>query len=161
MIVRNLLTIIASIFISQFIFAQEVWTLERCVRYAQDNSRTVKQSQVQVKSAQLSNKLYRMQVYPTVSAGSNLGLNFGRSVNPSTYSFQTSTSSYNSWSLNASVPIYQGGLIRQEISQTDAEVQAINALGLDPFSLMNNWGAGWTYWMTGDYNRMSQQGRKL
>ena len=43
----------------------------------------------------------------------------------------------------------------------DAEVQAKNALGLDPFSLMNNWGAGWIYWMIGDYNRMYQQGKKL
>ena len=127
MIKKSLLIIIALGFVAQSIFGQEVWSLERCVRYAQDNSRMVKQSQVQIKSAQLNNKQYQMQVYPSVSAGSNLGLNFGRSVNPSTYSFQTSTSSYNSWSLNASVPIYQGGLIRQQIHQTDAELQATRA----------------------------------
>ncbi len=45
--------------------------------------------------------------------------------------------------------------------KTDAELQAKKALGLDPFSLMNNWGAGWTYWMIGDYIRMEQQGRRL
>lgn len=111
-------------FLSPNIYSQEVWTLERCIRYAQDNNRSVKQSQVQVKSAQLSNKIYRMQVYPSVSAGSNFGFNFGRSVNPSTYSFENSTTNYNSWSLNANVPIYQGGFIKQEIRQTDAELQA-------------------------------------
>ena len=111
-------------FIAPNVNGQEVWTLERCIRYAQDNSRNVKQSQVLVKSAQLSNKLYRMQVYPSLSAGSNFGLNFGRSVNPSTYSFENSTTNYNSWSLNASIPVYQGGYIKQEIRQTDADLQA-------------------------------------
>ncbi len=127
MIKKILPVIIVLVFVAQCIFGQEVWTLERCVRYAQDNSRSVKQSQVQVKSAQLTNKLYHMQVYPTVSANSNLGLNFGRSVNPSTYTFENSTTNYNSWSLVANVPIYQGGLIKQQIHQTDAELQATRA----------------------------------
>jgi serine/threonine-protein kinase len=45
--------------------------------------------------------------------------------------------------------------------KVDAEIQAKIALGLDPFSLMNNWGTGWIYWMVDDYGRMHQQGRKL
>ena len=45
--------------------------------------------------------------------------------------------------------------------KTDAEAQAKIALSLDPFSLMNNWGTGWTYWMIGDNERMHQQARKL
>lgn len=127
MIKKILPVIIVLVFVAQCIFGQEVWTLERCVHYAQDNSRSVKQSQVQVKGAQLTNKLYHMQVYPTVSANSNLGLNFGRSVNPSTYTFENSATNYNSWSLVANVPIYQGGLIKQQIHQTDAELQATRA----------------------------------
>ena len=45
--------------------------------------------------------------------------------------------------------------------KAEAEVQAKIALGLDPFSLMNNWGTGWIYWMIDDYGRMHQQGKKL
>jgi serine/threonine-protein kinase len=43
----------------------------------------------------------------------------------------------------------------------EALPQAKKALELDPFSLMNNWGAGWTYWMIGDYTHMREQAKKL
>ena len=45
--------------------------------------------------------------------------------------------------------------------KNEALVQARKALELDPFSLMNNWGAGWTYWMIGDCTNMQEQGKKL
>ena len=35
------------------------------------------------------------------------------------------------------------------------------AIELDPFSLMINWGTGWTYWMIGDYSLMQEQAKKL
>jgi adenylate cyclase len=38
---------------------------------------------------------------------------------------------------------------------------ARKAIELDPFSLMINWGAGWTYWMIGDYSHMDEQAKKL
>ena len=68
--------------------AQEIWTLEKCVATAQENNRTIKQSQISVKNAQLLNKQDRNAIYPTVNASSNLGFNFGRSVNPATYQFE-------------------------------------------------------------------------
>ena len=42
-----------------------------------------------------------------------------------------------------------------------ALAQAGKAYELDPFSLMNNWGVGWTSWMIGDYAHMREQGKKL
>jgi serine/threonine-protein kinase len=38
---------------------------------------------------------------------------------------------------------------------------ARKAIELDPFSLMINWGTGWTYWMIGDYSHMQEQAKKL
>jgi adenylate cyclase len=35
------------------------------------------------------------------------------------------------------------------------------AIELDPFSLMINWGTGWTYWMIGNYSLMQEQAKKL
>ncbi len=35
------------------------------------------------------------------------------------------------------------------------------AIELDPFSIMINWGTGWTYWMIGDYSLMHEQAKKL
>ena len=112
---------------SAFLCAQDSWSLERCVAQAQENSRLVKQSQIQIKNAKLTQKQNEYERYPSVSASSNLGFNFGRSVNPSTYSFENSTTNYNSWGLNARAILYNGGRINNQIKQGAVDVQAAQA----------------------------------
>lgn len=107
--------------------AQETWTLEKCILYAQENSRVVKQSQIQVKNSKLINKQDVWSRYPSVSANSNLGFNFGRSVNPSTYQFENTTTNYNSWGVSLSAPIYTGGRITNQIKQSTVDIQAAQA----------------------------------
>lgn len=106
------------------ISAQDVWTLERCINHARENSRLVKQNGIMVKDAKLQNEQARGDRYPSVSAGSNLGFNFGRSVNPSTYQFENSQSTFNSWSLGANAVLYAGGRIENTIRQTEINRQA-------------------------------------
>ncbi len=112
---------------SVFLWAQDSWSLERCVTQAQENSRLVKQSQIQIKNAKLTQKQNEYERYPSVSASSNLGFNFGRSVNPSTYSFENSATNYNSWGLNARATLYNGGRINNQIKQGAVDVQAAQA----------------------------------
>jgi outer membrane protein len=112
---------------SVFSMAQETWSLERCVMQAQENSRLVKQSQIQVKNAKLLQKQNEYERYPSVSANSNLGFNFGRSVNPSTYTFENSSTNYNSWGLNARATVYNGGRINNQIKQGALDIQAAQA----------------------------------
>ena len=107
--------------------AQETWTLERCINQAQENSRIVKQSQIAVKIAELIKKQDDWARYPSVSANSNLGFNFGRSVNPSTYSFENSTTNYNSWGISAGATLYNGGRINNQIKQSAIDIKAAQA----------------------------------
>ncbi len=109
------------------LLAQETWTLERCISQAQENSRQVKQSQIAVKNAELIKKQDVWSRYPSVSANSNLGFNFGRSVNPSTYAFENSATNYNSWGLSAGATIYNGGRITNQIKQSEFDVKAAQA----------------------------------
>jgi outer membrane protein len=122
------LTIIAlTILATQQIKAQEIWTLERCVVQAQEMNRTVKQSQVAVKNAKLTNKQDQYALYPSVGANSNLGANFGRSVNPATYTFENTTSTYNSWSLSGSATLYNGGRLKNQIKLSANDIKAAEA----------------------------------
>ena len=107
--------------------AQEIWTLERCVVQAQEMNRTVKQSQVAVKNAKLTNRQDENALYPTLNANSNLGFNFGRSVNPATYQFENASSTYNSWSLSSNVTLYNGGRLRNQIKQSANDIKAAEA----------------------------------
>jgi adenylate cyclase len=46
--------------------------------------------------------------------------------------------------------------------KSDVAIQyARRAIELDPFSLMINWGTGWTYWMIGDFSHTREQAKKL
>ena len=107
--------------------AQETWTLERCINQAQENSRIVKQSQIAVKNAELIKKQDDWARYPSVSANTNLGFNFGRSVNPSTYSFENKTTNYNSWGVSAGATLYNGGRINNQIKQSAIDIKAAQA----------------------------------
>ena len=109
------------------LIAQETWTLERCINQAQENSRIVKQSQIAVKNAELIKKQDDWARYPSVSANTNLGFNFGRSVNPSTYSFENSTTNYNSWGISAGATLYNGGRINNQIKQSAIDIKAAQA----------------------------------
>ena len=107
--------------------AQEVWSLEKCISTAQENNKTIKQSQISVKNAQLINKQDRFSMYPTVNASSNLGFNFGRSVNPATYQFENINTRYNGINVNAGVVLYNGGRIQNQIKQSGVDIQAAQA----------------------------------
>ncbi|MFM2268673.1 MAG: hypothetical protein RL757_2114 [Bacteroidota bacterium] len=106
------------------LFGQEVWTLERCIQHAQSNNLQIKQSNLQVKNEDLTNQQNKNARLPSVSAGSNLGFNFGRSVNPSTYQFENRSSNFNAWSVRADVPIYSGGRLNNRIKQSGYDVEA-------------------------------------
>ncbi len=109
------------------LIAQETWTLERCINQAQENSRVVKQSQIAVKNAELIKKQDDWARYPSVSANTNLGFNFGRSVNPSTYTFENNTTNYNSWGISAGATLYNGGRINNQIKQSAIDIKAAQA----------------------------------
>lgn len=120
--------IILGIVLSAYsVSAQEVWSLEKCISTAQENNRTIKQSQISVKNAQLINKQDKYAVYPTVSASSNLGFNFGRSVNPATYQFENISTRYNGINMSAGVMLYNGGRIQNQIKQSSMDIQAAQA----------------------------------
>ncbi len=116
-------------------FGQESWTLERCITQAQANNRTIKQAQLGIANAKINLQQDEFSRYPSVSAGSNLGFNFGRSINPSTYQFENTGSTYNGWSLSANAILYSGGRIQQQIRQSGVNLQAASA---DAESIANN-----------------------
>ncbi|MEO0040728.1 MAG: hypothetical protein RL329_176 [Bacteroidota bacterium] len=108
-------------------FGQETWGLERCITQAQANNRSIKQAQLGIANAKINLQQDEWSRYPSLSANTNLGFNFGRSINPSTYQFETAGSTYNGWSLSSNAILYAGGRIQQQIRQSSVDVQVANA----------------------------------
>ncbi len=123
----------------QIVKAQEVWSLEKCIAHAQANSRSVAQSKNAVRDAEFVKKGSQNQALPTLNANSNFALNFGRSVNPSTYQYDNINTNYNSWNLNMGVPIFnagsRGGRITDYVKQNDSDLKASQA---DLLATQNN-----------------------
>ena len=78
-----------------------VWPLERCVQYAIDHNVSIKQDSLSARLARYALLQSRLSQAPTVSASSNYGKNFGRSINPTTNQFVDA--GYNSFGASGNV----------------------------------------------------------
>jgi outer membrane protein len=127
--------IIVFAFLTSYCFGQEIWSLERCIQLAQQNNLDYKLANVGIKTAYVDEKQSKEQRYPSLNMSTDLGLNMGRSVNPATYTFETKTSSYNSFGIQSSTPIYVGGRINNTIEQNKVNVEIAKA---DAQNILNN-----------------------
>ncbi len=122
---QTFLTVFAAFLIAASgAYAQDIWTLERCIIYAQDANFTAQQARANVKVAALAERQAKASRLPNVSASTNIGEQFGRTIDPTTNQFNTTGIGYNSMSLSASVPLFSGGQINHSIKQANWEAQA-------------------------------------
>ena len=107
--------------------AQDVWSLQKCIEYARENNLTIKQAKYGVQQAVLTKKLNQQARYPSLSASSNGGFQFGRTIDPTTNSFNNERISFNSIRMDANVTLYNGGAINNSIRQGKYDLHAAEA----------------------------------
>ncbi|MEL6867211.1 MAG: TolC family protein, partial [Bacteroidota bacterium] len=117
------------------LFSQEVWDLERCILYAQQNSLNMQQAQVDIKQAQVENQGNKLARLPNLNAGTTGQLNFGKTVDFTTNTFASEARSNQSLFLSTNVVLYNGGRIRNSIKQSQFNIEAASA---DADDIANN-----------------------
>jgi outer membrane protein len=121
---KNILLIFA-IFLCQFTFAQSVWNLQKCVQYAIENNLQLKQSIVNTKLTQVNYNQAKLAFIPTLTGDVTQYFNFGRSLNVTSNSYESSKSvSSNTFSLNSSMPIFAGLTKQNQLKQNQLDMQA-------------------------------------
>ena len=95
--------------------AQDKWDLRRCVEYALANNISIKQSDIQARLSKLTLGQSQWSQFPTLGFGTGLGINSGRSQNPTNYSLITNTYLYNNFGLQTSVTLFNGFNLRHTI----------------------------------------------
>ena len=95
--------------------AQDKWGLQRCVDYASQNNISVKQQEVQASLSALNERQARNNVYPNANFSNSTGMQFGRSVNPTTNLFATTQLLFQGFNLNADVVIYNWQKVKNSI----------------------------------------------
>ncbi len=97
-----------------------LWTLQRCIDYALEHNLTVQNQQLNVDLNEVNLQQSKLNLAPTVNASSNLGLNWGLSINPVTNFAQQQQQTNANAGLNASWLIFGGGRNLRTIRQNKA-----------------------------------------
>lgn len=126
---KYLLLVIATCIINNS-FAQitsEKWNLQRMVDYAMKNNISVKQADIQARITALQHQSNKLAVYPNANFSSGLGMQFGRSVDPTTNQFTTTQLLFNNFNLSTGITLYNWGKLKNTISSSDFAVKASEA----------------------------------
>jgi outer membrane protein len=137
-----LLLILIQFAASLQVAAQEKWTLNDCINYALKNNLQLQSVDMDKQLAEVSYRQSKWNRLPGIGAGSDAGMNYGRSVDPNTNGIVNTSFFNNSYYLGASVDMFRGfmyqNLIRyREFKKEATENKRINAADDLAFSVMN------------------------
>lgn len=105
----------------------DVWSLERCIRHAQEASLSIQQANIEVKRAELSERQAKSNQIPGMDANFNLNQQFGRTLNFFTNTYDNVSNTSNSVGVNSGVLVYGGGQVRNSIRQAKTNQSASRA----------------------------------
>jgi outer membrane protein len=111
----------------QGIAQQDRWDLKRCVEYAINNNISIKQSDIDARTAELTFKQAKASQFGQANFNTNLGFNFGRSVNPTTNLYTTSQILSQGLGLNAGATLFNWFSIRRAVEASKLNYEAYNA----------------------------------
>ena len=102
----------------------DTWTLERAVEHALTNNIQVKQLANVAEIARLNRQQALNSRLPTANGATNIGLQFGRTIDPTTNSFNQQTIGFQGYQVQAGVTLYNGGLIKSNLRQAELNLAA-------------------------------------
>lgn len=114
--------------------AQRLLSLSDCMKIAEENTLTLKQAKITIENAQLALKEAKMSRLPNLNANVDGGLQFGRTIDPTTNDFGTSEIGFNSLSLSSGLSLYGGGRINSSIRQGRYNLEAAKFDGQDIYN---------------------------
>ena len=110
--------------LSGAIYGQSPWSLEKCISYAHENNLNIRQGEVARKIADNMLLQNRLSFLPTLNASTNLNINFGNSVDPTTYAFVKETTQSSTYSFTANLPIFLGLQRWQSVKKSKLDAMA-------------------------------------
>ena len=103
---------------------ESIWSLEKCINYAIQNSLQVQRTNLNKSQTQLTNKQAVWAQTPNINASYRNGINVGNTVNPTNNELITIPNFGSGLSVNINGIIFQGLQIRNTIKQTRVDVEA-------------------------------------
>ncbi len=104
--------------------AQEKWTLNECISFAMKNNLQLQDAGMNKQLAEISYRQSKWSMLPGIAAGSDAGMNYGRSVDPNTNGIVNTSFFNNSYFLGASVEIFRGFMLQNQIRYREFKKEA-------------------------------------
>ncbi len=89
-------------------YAQDTWTLNKCITYALDHNLKIHELKFNTASSKESYQQSYRELFPSISTGSNYDISYGRSVDPNNNQIVSSDFFSNNYSINADIDIFRG-----------------------------------------------------
>jgi len=109
---------------------QNTWDLRRCVEYAIANNISVKQADVLARTNALNAKLAHAEAVPNLSFNTQGGVNFGRSVDPTTNQYTTNSVFFQGYTVSSGVTLFNFFKIKNDAKAADA-LQVANQININ------------------------------
>lgn len=101
-----------------------IWSLQDCILYARQNSVSIKRAQNSIADAELSQKQAQHNRYPSINGSVSGGYQFGRTIDPTTNSFNNTQIGFNSLGINGGMVLYSGNQINNQIKLAKLDLAA-------------------------------------
>ena len=88
--------------------AQSEWSMQQCMQYAVAHNHEVKRAELELDNYKATKTGAIGRFLPTVDASIGGQYNFGRAIDPETNGYTNVSTFYNGYSINASLPIFDG-----------------------------------------------------
>lgn len=103
-----LLVLLGLVVFSINVVAQELWSLEQCIVHAYENNLQIKQSQLDVLSADHDLKQSKLNLIPSFNAGFSHSFGWGRSYDDAQGIYVNDPNQQNLLSINSDLTLFQG-----------------------------------------------------
>ena len=120
-------TLITLLIISGAANAQEKWSLLKCVEYAMANNISIRQTDLQSKTAALQYKQSKLGQIPNLNFTGSSGYNSGRNQDPTSFTLITQSYLSANMQLQSSADIFNWFSKRNTIAANQWELQAARA----------------------------------
>jgi outer membrane protein len=125
MILKRLICLIFCLFFVFSSHAQErTWTYAECLDYALENNLLVQRGELDVELGEVNLKQSKANIYPNLNFGTGYGINWGRSIDPTTNLFRTQRIQSLGWQGGSSVTVFGGMQRMNTIKQNKLDLEA-------------------------------------
>ena len=102
------IVLLSLIFSCGSVASQEIWSVDGCMQYAIENNSELKKQLLNQADAKSTLTQSKLAFIPTISASTSVGTNFGRSIDPGTNTYISTSNLGNSYELYGEVALFNG-----------------------------------------------------